>query len=372
MGNQTAMQSLLFQDVADPEASLHQRQWDEMYQHLVGFKETHGHPNVPHSFTKWGLGPWVDWQRREARKGFLDPRRAEKLNAIGLTWGKDFDERWEENFERLLAFKRKHGHCKVQVKNGKLGSWVSEQRKHRVKRTLKPKREARLEAVGFIWNGQSRNEAVAKESDSDNDSDSGNDSINDEGNGGKAHGSDQARGSSRLKRPPARTNELKGQLKDDDNRNDAGGSVSLNADVNVGTRISVLWDNGNYYGGTVTKMRPDSCFIQYYDGDEGWLDLETGHYLIIYSIGTQVYKNFPGHGNYWGEITMSKHDKNGLYYEVEYSDGDGEQITEEPDSAQLLQELHAGVLAATQKRSKRELQDSKVAATGSQKRRKMA
>jgi hypothetical protein len=85
-------------DVADPEASLTQRQWDEMYQHLIEFQETHGHPNVPRAFTKWGLGPWVKYQRTEERNGFLDPRRADKLTAIGFTWGKDRDERWEENF----------------------------------------------------------------------------------------------------------------------------------------------------------------------------------------------------------------------------------------------------------------------------------
>jgi hypothetical protein len=40
----------------------------------------------------------------------------------------------------------------------------------------------------------------------------------------------------------------------------------------------------------------------YYDGDEGWLDLGTQQFSIVYSVGTQVYKNFPSHGFYWGEI----------------------------------------------------------------------
>jgi hypothetical protein len=92
-------------DCADPEASLHQRQWDEMYQHLVDFKETHGHPDVPRSFKKWRLGAWIDTQRREARKGFLDPRRVGKLNAICFTWD-GRDEQREKNSERLLAYKR--------------------------------------------------------------------------------------------------------------------------------------------------------------------------------------------------------------------------------------------------------------------------
>jgi hypothetical protein len=60
-----------------------------------------------------------------------------------------------------------------------------------------------------------------------------------------------------------------------------------------------------------------------------------------------------------------------LHYEVEYSDGDLEQITDEPDSAQLLQELHLAILDAKPKQMKRKLPDSKIAATVSRKRKKM-
>jgi hypothetical protein len=66
---------------------------------------------------------------------------------------------------------------------------------------------------------------------------------------------------------------------------------------------------------------------------------------------------------------VSKHDKNSLYYEVEYSDGDLEQITDEPDSAQLLEELHTAVLAAKQNHMKRK-RDSNITVTDTRKRRK--
>jgi hypothetical protein len=64
------------------------------------------------------------------------------------------------------------------------------------------------------------------------------------------------------------------------------------------------------------------------------------------------------------------HDKCGLYYEVEYSDGDLEQITDEADLAQLLEELHLAVLAAKQTRNKRKRPDSNIAVTDSRKRKK--
>jgi hypothetical protein len=66
---------------------------------------------------------------------------------------------------------------------------------------------------------------------------------------------------------------------------------------------------------------------------------------------------------------MSKHDKNSLYYEVEYSDGDLEQITENPDSAQLLEELHTAVLAAKQNHMKRQ-RDSNIALTNDTRKRR--
>jgi hypothetical protein len=107
------------------------------------------------------------------------------------------DDQWEANCQSLLAFKREHGHCKVQARDGKLGKWVSHLRKHYKNGTMKPEREARLEAAGFIWNGQSRSGAVVEDSDNDNDLDSANGSSEEENDISESHGSDQARGSRR-------------------------------------------------------------------------------------------------------------------------------------------------------------------------------
>jgi hypothetical protein len=101
------------------------------------------------------------------------------------------------------------------------------------------------------------------------------------------------------------------------------------------------------YGGIVTEMRPGgSCFIEYYDGDTGWINLGTEQtqfsFAIVYPVGTQVYKNFPTRtfqatmdSFYWGETTTSRHDADGLYCEVLAK------IADELDSAQLLEELCA-------------------------------
>jgi hypothetical protein len=67
---------------------------------------------------------------------------------------------------------------------------------------------------------------------------------------------------------------------------------------------------------------------------------------VVYPVGTKVYKNFPGHGYFWGEIKESEPDAHGCFYKVKYSDGDTEEITSEPDSADLLEELRKAVAAA--------------------------
>jgi hypothetical protein len=78
---------------ADLEASLTQRQWDEMYQRLVEFNETHGHPHVTQGFTKLALGTWVHSHRTEESNGLLDPRRVEKVKAIGLAWNRKDEQK---------------------------------------------------------------------------------------------------------------------------------------------------------------------------------------------------------------------------------------------------------------------------------------
>lgn len=74
--------------------------------------------------------------------------------------------RWETMFQRLVAFKEKHGHCLVPNRypeDRSLGAWVSTQRRHYknsvtagdtvdfVSTPLTAERVRRLQAVGFVW-----------------------------------------------------------------------------------------------------------------------------------------------------------------------------------------------------------------------------
>jgi hypothetical protein len=144
-------------DKADADASLSQVEWDEQLGRIIRFKEQYGHSNVPRNFTKWGLGSWLCVQRAEARKGQLDTRRVHKLLSVGVTWGNNFDQRWEERFLLLKAFQEKHGHCHVLLSESiELKKWVINQQKFQKNGTLLPARKAKLDAVGLAWAGEKR------------------------------------------------------------------------------------------------------------------------------------------------------------------------------------------------------------------------
>mmetsp|Transcript_9215 Transcript_9215/g.13454 ORF Transcript_9215/g.13454 Transcript_9215/m.13454 type:complete len:118 (+) Transcript_9215:211-564(+) len=63
---------------------------------------------------------------------------------------------WDENFELLMQFKTKNGHCDVprwHIEQGKsLGVWVRNQKTKKRKNMLEQRREDLLKQAGFEWN----------------------------------------------------------------------------------------------------------------------------------------------------------------------------------------------------------------------------
>ncbi len=128
----------------------HENLWDKMFKQLLDFKAEHGHCNVP---DKWKgnkqLGSWVGTQR--TRKRGMSPEKIAKLDSIGFDWD-PHENAWNQMFEQIEAFNKKHGHCNVSQKWGKnkqLGKWVCVQR--RTKDNLSPERRYKLDFIGFDW-----------------------------------------------------------------------------------------------------------------------------------------------------------------------------------------------------------------------------
>jgi hypothetical protein len=62
--------------------------------------------------------------------------------------------RWNLRFNQLAEYKWAHGHCNVPKKYGpnlELGGWVGRQREAKHQNKLIAEREAKLNAVGFVW-----------------------------------------------------------------------------------------------------------------------------------------------------------------------------------------------------------------------------
>eukprot|EP00980_Cylindrotheca_fusiformis_P027208 scaffold19376_cov107-Cylindrotheca_fusiformis.AAC.1 len=164
--------------------SYNRKQWEEGFQQLFQYKVKHGHCN-PSATTSADdetrkIAEWIGIQRRRQKgtSDHLEPLCEEdvrKLNAIGFDWRRPSrylgsggansvlpcPSPWEENFQKLLLYKSKHGHCNPSSKSKdeatrKIGIWVGTQRRRQngTSRSLKPLSEEevrKLDAIGFDW-----------------------------------------------------------------------------------------------------------------------------------------------------------------------------------------------------------------------------
>ncbi|MEI6491304.1 MAG: helicase associated domain-containing protein, partial [Verrucomicrobiota bacterium] len=133
--------------------------WEEMFLQLVKFKNEHGHTNVPQRSPKYSeLATWVHNQRAAKQNNRpIIAIRGKRLDEIGFAWRLVEHDAWEIMLERLVDFKKVHGHCNVPQKGGgdkRLGRWVNTQRTHFKRGDIKPDRIRQLEEIGFVWNTQ--------------------------------------------------------------------------------------------------------------------------------------------------------------------------------------------------------------------------
>lgn len=134
------------------------KKWRKKYKQLADFYRQHGHCLIPARYDKdLSLGNWIVAQRSLHRKGILRQDRKELLHVIDFCFEIDNtdptvsanQQRWEENFDLLLEHKQQHGHVHVPHREGKLGEWVSTQKKAEKDGTLDDSRRERLIKVGF-------------------------------------------------------------------------------------------------------------------------------------------------------------------------------------------------------------------------------
>jgi uncharacterized protein YbgA (DUF1722 family) len=130
--------------------------WNKQYEKLVEFKRNNGHCIVPQTHHEdMSLGMWVSQQRHLHSKNKLRADRKELLNEIGFVWRVDTTSApWNKQYEKLIEFKRKNGHCLVPStykEDMSLGTWVSKQRQFHNQNTIRLDRKDLLDEIGFVW-----------------------------------------------------------------------------------------------------------------------------------------------------------------------------------------------------------------------------
>jgi hypothetical protein len=148
--------------------------WHQQCEKLVEFKRTNGHCVVPNKYEQdKSLGIWVRMQRSIQNNNKMRSDRKELLDEIGFAWKDDGthttyktnDKFWHQQYEKLVDFKRKSGHCMVLCayeQDKSLGIWVSNQRRNHNK--MRPDRKKLLDEIGFAWKAHTVQPALRKRS----------------------------------------------------------------------------------------------------------------------------------------------------------------------------------------------------------------
>jgi superfamily II DNA or RNA helicase len=126
--------------------------WEEKFNELLVYRVEHGDVNVPR-FHPSGLGAWVHNQRHIRNTSIMPNDRIKQLEEIGFNWNPQ-DEQWEVAFDKLIEYKKKHGHINASQRDVTgVGRWSHQQRMNRKKgkELLSVEQIRRLDEIGFEW-----------------------------------------------------------------------------------------------------------------------------------------------------------------------------------------------------------------------------
>jgi hypothetical protein len=131
------------------------KKWNKQYEKLVEFKRKQGNCVVSRRYKEdVSLGRWADLQRRLYSKNKLRLDREGLLDEIGFAWKVDYSAEWNKQYEKLVEYKRKNGHCLVPKRyheDMSLGKWVDNQRGRHAKNELRLDRKVLLDEIGLVW-----------------------------------------------------------------------------------------------------------------------------------------------------------------------------------------------------------------------------
>ncbi|MBF0215079.1 MAG: helicase associated domain-containing protein [Magnetococcales bacterium] len=136
---------------------LEQAAWNARLSELERYAQQFGDTGVSEPCETFPLLPaWVQAQRRAWIKGTLAPELKSRLDAAGFIWD-PAEKLWNDLFAALSRFHDHQGHFNVPKEWNdppELHAWVKAQRLAREKEKLDAEKQARLTALGFLWNAR--------------------------------------------------------------------------------------------------------------------------------------------------------------------------------------------------------------------------
>jgi hypothetical protein len=133
--------------------TINDKKWNENFEEVRRFHEKHG--RWPKQ-SEGALGRWCSTQR-QTKKGKGAGTRIAKLDGIGFDWGTTMtgtpEQRWNENFEEVRRFHKKHGRWPKRSE-GVLRRWCDNQRqskKGQGHQRISLAQIAKLDGIGFDW-----------------------------------------------------------------------------------------------------------------------------------------------------------------------------------------------------------------------------
>ncbi|OEU21608.1 hypothetical protein FRACYDRAFT_181410 [Fragilariopsis cylindrus CCMP1102] len=125
-----------------------------MLERFIAYNKKHNSPLVPYRYNNDPqLGRWVSNQRRSYKRDGLHPGQIELLESNGFVWDV-LEHEWDENFQLLIEYKDREGHCKVpqnhKIDGANLGRWCSRQCYNKNRGTLDNVKEKQLNELGMV------------------------------------------------------------------------------------------------------------------------------------------------------------------------------------------------------------------------------
>lgn len=129
--------------------------WAEMYSEAEDYYREVGNLEMPRNyFTEKGhnLGHWLDTQKTLYRTGRLSEKKAEKLNALHISWQTVHERFWDECYKSAESYYKKHGDLNVKLEDEpSLTYWIRRQRMKKRSGQLTGVQIQRLDAIGMVW-----------------------------------------------------------------------------------------------------------------------------------------------------------------------------------------------------------------------------